>query len=49
MIQGRGGACAAREDRSRSTPLKIAYVLDNLVRAGLVSDWRDDPFAYPRD
>ena len=33
----------------RDLALKIAYVLDNPVRAGLVSDWRDYPFSYPRD
>jgi len=33
----------------RDLALKIAYVLDNPVRAGLVRDWRDDPFSCPKD
>ena len=33
----------------RDLALKIAYVLNNPVRAGLVSDWRDYPFSCPKD
>ena len=33
----------------RDLAVKIAYVLDNPVRAGLVGDWRDYPFSCPKD
>ena len=33
----------------RNLAQKVAYALDNPVRAGLVSDWRDYPFSFPKD